>query len=217
MIELYTATTPNGRKVSIALEEMGLAYTVHAISLKALEQKAPAFLKINPNGRIPAIVDDGFPVFESGAILIWLAQKTRMLLPPDPKDQSRVIQWLMWQMGGLGPMQGQANVFFRYFPETIQPAIDRYQNEVRRLFGVMDARLAEAEWLADTYSIADIACYPWVAQADWSGVPLEPFGNLRRWFDAMSARPAVVKGMNVPEAKRDPEAVVDTARTILVQ
>ncbi len=217
MIELYTATTPNGRKVSIALEEMGLAYTVHAISLKALEQKAPAFLKINPNGRIPAIVDDGFPVFESGAILIWLAQKTGMLLPPDPKDQSRVIQWLMWQMGGLGPMQGQANVFFRYFPETIQPAIDRYQNEVRRLFGVMDARLAEAEWLADTYSIADIACYPWVAQADWSGVPLEPFGNLRRWFDAMSARPAVVKGMNVPEAKRDPEAVVDTARTILVQ
>jgi GST-like protein len=217
VIELYTATTPNGRKVSIALEEMGLAYTVHAISLKALEQKAPAFLKINPNGRIPAIVDDGFPVFESGAILIWLAQKTRMLLPPDPKDQSRVIQWLMWQMGGLGPMQGQANVFFRYFPETIQPAIDRYQNEVRRLFGVMDARLAEAEWLADTYSIADIACYPWVAQADWSGVPLEPFGNLRRWFDAMSARPAVVKGMNVPEAKRDPEAVVDTARTILVQ
>lgn len=219
MIDLYTATTPNGRKVSIALEEMALAYNLHALNLKAQDQKAPDYLKINPNGRIPAIVDraeDDFAVFESGAILIYLGEKTGHLLPRDAKGRSRVIQWLMWQMGGLGPMQGQANVFFRYFPEKIQPAIDRYQNEVRRLFGVMDVRLGEAAYLADEYSIADIACYPWVAQADWSGVSLDPFPNVSRWFATLSARPAVVKGMNIPEAKRDPDTVIDTARTMLV-
>ena len=216
MIDLYTATTPNGRKVSIALEEMALAYNLRALNLKAQDQKTVEYLKINPNGRIPAIVDDGFPVFESGAILIYLAEKTGQFLPANVQGRSRVIQWLMWQMGGLGPMQGQANVFFRYFPEKIQPAIDRYQNEVKRLFGVMDVRLGEAEFLADDYSIADIACYPWVAQADWSGVPLDAFPNLSRWFETLSARPAVVKGMNVPEAKRDAATVIDTARTMLV-
>lgn len=216
MIDLYTATTPNGRKVSITLEEMGVDYRLKALNLKAQEQKTPEYLAINPNGRIPAIVDDGFAVFESGAILIYLAEKTGQLLPADAQGRSRVIQWLMWQMGGLGPMQGQANVFFRYFPEIIQPAIDRYQNEVRRLFGVMEARLADAEFLADAYSIADIACYPWVAQADWSGVPLDPFPSLKRWFDTLSARAAVIKGMNVPEAKRDPDKVIETARTMLV-
>ena len=216
MIDLYTATTPNGRKISIALEEMGLAYQVHGLNLKAMEQKRPAFLAINPNGRIPAIVDDGFAVFESGAILIYLAEKTGMLLPTDRHGRMRVIQWLMWQMGGLGPMQGQANVFFRYFPETLQPAIDRYQNEVRRLFGVMNTRLAQAEYLADAYSIADIACYPWIAQADWSGVPLAPYPHLERWFETVGQRPAVIAGMAVPAPPREAAVVVDTAQKLIM-
>ena len=216
MIELYTATTPNGRKVSIALEELGLPYRLHGLNLKAMEQKSPAFLAINPNGRIPAIVDEGFAVFESGAILIYLAEKTGMLLPTDPQGRSRVIQWLMWQMGGLGPMQGQANVFLRYFPETLQPAIDRYQNEVRRLFGVMNTRLAEAEYLADAYSIADIACYPWIAQADWSGVPLAPYPHLQRWFETLGRRPAVIAGMVVPAPPRPAVQVIDTAQALIV-
>jgi len=216
VIELYTATTPNGRKVSIALEELGLAYTTHALNLKAMEQKAPEFLAINPNGRIPALVDDGFAVFESGAILLYLAEKTGQLLPADTQGRSRVIQWLMWQMGGLGPMQGQANVFFRYFPEKLQPAIDRYQNEVRRLFGVMDAQLATADYLAGAYSIADIACYPWIAQADWSGVPLEPYPHLARWFATIGARPAVIAGMQVPAPPREAAAVVDTAQQLIM-
>ncbi len=216
MIELYTATTPNGRKVSIALEELGLAYTTHALNLKAMEQKAPEFLAINPNGRIPALVDDGFAVFESGAILLYLAEKTGQLLPADTQGRSRVIQWLMWQMGGLGPMQGQANVFFRYFPEKLQPAIDRYQNEVRRLFGVMDAQLATADYLAGAYSIADIACYPWIAQADWSGVPLDPYPHLARWFATVGARPAVIAGMQVPAPPREAAVVVDTAQQLIM-
>lgn len=163
MIDLYTAATPNGHKVSIALEEMGLPYRVHALSFDKKEQKAPEFLRINPNGRIPAIVDrdnDDFAVFESGAILIYLAEKTGQLMPTDVKGRSRVIQWLMFQMGGVGPMQGQANVFFRYFPEKLQGAIDRYQHETRRLYEVLDGRLGEAEYLAGDYSIADIATYP---------------------------------------------------------
>jgi GST-like protein len=216
VIELYTATTPNGRKVSIALEELGLPYQVHAFNLRAMDQKTPEFLAINPNGRIPAIVDDGFAVFESGACLLYLAEKTGKLMPTDPQGRSRVVQWLMWQMGGLGPMQGQANVFFRYFPEKIQPAIDRYQNEVRRLFGVMDGRLAQAEWLADDYSIADIACYPWIAQADWSGVPLDPFPHLARWFTTMGERPAVITGMQVPAPPREAAAVIETAQKLIM-
>ena len=218
MIDLYTATTPNGRKVSIALEEMALAYTVKALNLKAMEQKTPEYLAINPNGRIPAIIDraeDDFAVFESGAILLYLAEKTRSLLPTDAKGRSNVVQWLMWQMGGLGPMQGQANVFFRYWAEPIQPVIDRYQNETRRLFGVMDTRLASSAWLADDYSIADIACYPWVAQADWSGVPLDPFPHLTRWFETMGQRPAVIAGMHVPAPARDAATVIDTAQKLI--
>lgn len=219
MIDLYTATTPNGRKVSIALEELGLAYAVKALNLKAGEQKQPAFLAINPNGRIPAIVDranDDFAVFESGAILLYLAEQANALIPADSKGRSQVIQWLMWQMGGLGPMQGQANVFFRYFPEKIQPAIDRYQNEVKRLYGVMDRRLAQVEWLARDYSIADIACYPWVAQHEWSGVPLEPFPALARWYGAMGERPAVIAGMLVPAPARDAAAVIETGQTLIM-
>ena len=219
MIDLYTATTPNGRKVSIALEELGLAYNVHALNLKAAEQKTPSFLAINPNGRIPAIVDraeDDFAVFESGAILIYLAEKARALLPSDAQARSRVLQWLMWQMSGLGPMQGQANVFFRYWAEPIPTVIARYQNEVTRLFGVMDGQLEKSEWLTDAYSIADIACYPWIAQHDWSGVPLEPFEHLARWFAAMGARPAVIAGMQVPAPPRDSAAIIETAQKLIM-
>lgn len=219
MIDFYTAATPNGRKISIALEEMAVPYEVHAIDLKSQWQKSPEFLRINPNGRIPAIVDrEGgeFAVFESGAILIYLAEKTGRFLPVSARGRSTTIQWLMWQMGGLGPMQGQANVFNRYFPQRIQPVIDRYQNEVRRLFGVMNARLADVEFLAGPYSIADMACYPWVVQHDWSGIPLEPFPHLVRWTYAMRARPAVERGMNVPEPPRSAEDTVAAARSILV-
>jgi glutathione S-transferase len=219
VIDLYTWSTPNGRKVSIALEEMGLPYTVHAVPLASGVQKEPAFVALNPNGRIPVIVDhdaDGFAVFESGAILLYLAEKTGRFLPTETKARSVVVQWLMWQMGGLGPMQGQANVFLRYFPERIQPAIDRYQNETRRLYGVMDARLADGPWLAAEYSIADIACYPWVAQHEWSGIDLAPFTHLSRWYEAVGARPAVARGMRVPDTTRPAEAVVDTGRRLIM-
>ncbi len=157
MIDLYTASTPNGHKASVALEELALPYTVHAVDLMQGEQKTPAFLRINPNGRIPALVDreaGDFAVFESGAILVYLAEKTGRLMPADAKGRSRVMQWLMFQMGGIGPMMGQANVFYRYFPEKIQPAIERYQNESRRLFEVLERGLADSEWLAGDYSIA---------------------------------------------------------------
>src|ERR1700752_2046964 len=175
MIDLYTASTPNGHKASVTLEELGLPYTVHAINLGKNEQKQEWFLKLNPNGRIPVIVDHDAPdgqaitVFETGAIMIYLAEKTGRLLPTAPQARAAVIQWLMFQMGGIGPMMGQANVFFRYFPEKIQPAIDRYQHECRRLFEVLDRRLGESEWLADDYSIADIATGPWVRTPKGSG------------------------------------------------
>src|ERR1700727_1123837 len=172
MIDLYTAATPNGWKISIALEEMGLAYAVHALSFSAQEQKAQWYLKINPNGRIPAIVDRGngdFAIFESGAILIYLAERTGRLIPKDSKGRSRVIQWLMFQMAGIGPMMGQANVFLRYAPEKIPYAIERYQREVRRLLEVLDLRLATNEYLAGDYSIADIANWSWVSGYTWSG------------------------------------------------
>ena len=201
MIELYTAATPNGHKVSIALEELGLPYNVHAIDLMQGQQKKPEYVKLNPNGRIPTIVDTDngdFTVFESGAILIYLAEKTGKLLPQDARGRSRALQWLMFQMGGVGPMMGQANVFFRYFPEKIQPAIDRYQNECRRLFEVLDRHLGESEWLADEYSIADIATWPWVRTYKWSGVKIDGLVNLKRWLDAMYARPACIKGIEVP-------------------
>jgi GST-like protein len=217
LIDLYTATTPNGRKVSIALEEMGLPYAVRPVKLKLLEQKEPWFLDINPNGRIPAIVDDGFAVFESGAILVYLAEKTGQLMPTDAKGRSVVMQWLMFQMGGLGPMQGQANVFFRYFPETIPSVIARYQNESQRLYGVMDRRLADQEFLAGDYSIADIACYPWIAQHEWSGVDLRILPNLSRWYDALGAREAVQRGMDVPSGPvRDASAKIDTAKPMIM-
>lgn len=198
MITLYTAATPNGHKVSVALEEMELPYSVRTINLLAGEQKEPWFLKICPNGRIPAIEDDGFPVFESGAILIYLAEKSGRFLPTDPKGRSRVLQWLMFQMGGIGPMMGQANVFFRYFPEKIKPAIDRYQGEVKRLFAVLDQHLSDHEYLAGDYSIADMATWCWTRTARWSGVDPEPFENMARWHKAIASRPAVMRGLDVP-------------------
>ena len=201
MIDLYTAPTPNGWKASVTLEELGLPYEVHVINLMANEQKQPAFLQINPNGRIPAIVDrdaDNFAVFESGAIMIYLAEKTGRLLPTDAKGRSRVIQWLMFQMGGVGPMMGQANVFFRYFPEKIQPAIDRYQNESRRLFEVLNGHLKDHEWLAGEFSIADIANWSWVRTHKWSGVSTDGLDALQRWSGQIAARPACQKGVEVP-------------------
>jgi glutathione S-transferase len=201
MIDLYTAPTPNGWKASVVLEELGLPYTVHPVNLLAGEQKRPEYLALNPNGRIPTIVDrdaGDFAVFESGAILIYLAEKTGRLLPSDPAGRSRAIQWLMFQMGGIGPMMGQANVFFRYFPEKIQPAIDRYQNECRRLFEVLDTHLDGREWLAGEYSIADIANWSWVRTYKWSGVSIDGLEHLQRWMGQLAARPACQRGVEVP-------------------
>lgn len=209
MIDLYTAATPNGHKISIALEELALPYTLHALDLASGEQKEPWFLAINPNGRIPAIVDraeDDFAVFESGAILLYLAEKTGRLLPHDARGRSRVVQWLMFQMGGIGPMMGQANVFFRYFPEKIQPAIDRYQGECRRLFRVLDDHLRDHEYLAGDYSIADIANWAWVRTHRWSGVDIDDLPHLGRWRDQIRSRPAVQKGITAPPSAMDRDA-----------
>ena len=201
MIDLYTGRTPNGIKVSIALEEMGLPYTVYALDLMTNEQKLPEFLAINPNGRIPAIVDrdeGNFAVFESGACLIYLAEKTGKLLPTDRKGRSRVIQWIMFQMGGIGPMQGQAGWFKRNAPDN-QVGIERYMNETNRLYGVLEARLAESPFLAGAdYSIADIANYGWVWASDFSGIDLGPFPHVKTWKETIAARTAVQKGQAIP-------------------
>jgi GST-like protein len=209
MIDLYTAATPNGWKASIALEELAMPYEVKALRLDQLDQKQESFLRINPNGRIPAIVDrdaGDFAVFESGAILLYLAEKAGKLIPSDVKGRSRVVQWLMFQMGGVGPMQGQANVFFRYAPEKIPFAIERYQKETRRLYEVMDRRLGEAEYLAGDYSIADIATWPWVSIHEWAGVSVGGLDHLQRWLEAVGARPAVQRGRAVPKVDRPPDA-----------
>jgi len=205
MIDLFTSPTPNGHKASILLEELGIPYSVKSINLGRGDQKDPEYVKLNPNGRIPTIVDhdpvgggEPFAVFESGAILIYLAEKFGKLLPGDVRGRSRVIQWLMFQMGGVGPMQGQANVFFRYFPEKIQPAIDRYQNETRRLYGVLDRQLQGREFLCDEYSIADIANFTWVNVHSWAGVPIDHLPNLVAWRERIRAREAVQRGLAVP-------------------
>ena len=206
MIDLYSAATPNGHKISIALEELALPYNLHALDLSANEQKQPWFLKINPNGRIPAIIDrdeDDFAVFESGAILIYLAEKTGRLMPLDKKGRSRVLQWLMFQMGGIGPMMGQANVFYRYFPEKIQPAINRYQGETKRLFRVLNGHLKDHEYLTGDYSIADIANWAWVRTHRWSGVAVDDLPHLQRWIEAIGARPAVARGIERPRSAMD--------------
>ena len=215
MIDLYTAATPNGHKISIALEELTLPYTVHTLDLAQREQKQPWFLAINPNGRIPAIIDRAagdFAVFESGAILIYLAEMTGRLLPQDARGRSCVLQWLMFQMGGIGPMMGQANVFFRYLPEKIQPAIDRYQGECRRLFQVLDGRLRDNEFLAGDYSIADIANWAWARTHRWSGIEIDDLANLRRWLKQIRARPAVQQGIATPPSALDRDASDDEAR-----
>lgn len=202
MITLYTSATPNGWKASITLEELALEYRVHHIHMDRQEQKEPWYLKLNPNGRIPTIVDHDngdFAVFESGALMIYLAEKTGRLLPTDVKGRSTVIQWLMFQMGGVGPMMGQANVFYRYAPEKIPYAIDRYQREVRRLFEVLDTRLADHEYLAGEYSIADIAHFSWVWGYQWSGVSIDGLDHLARWLEQIGQREAVKRGQDVPE------------------
>ncbi|OOE81825.1 glutathione S-transferase [Salinivibrio sp. PR6] len=202
MIEFYSAATPNGQKVAIALEEMGLDYQLHSVDLMANEQKQPDFLAINPNGRIPAIVDKAnsdFPVFESGAILLYLAEKTGQFLPSEPKARSQAVQWLMFQMGGVGPMMGQANVFYRYFPEKIPAAIERYQKEGRRLLEVVDKQLQQHPYLAgDSYTIADMATWPWARIHEWSGVDVSGLDALSAWLDKLAARPACQKALLTP-------------------
>ena len=205
VIDLYTWSTPNGRKVSVMLEECGLEYSVHKIDIGKNEQFAPAFIAINPNSKIPAIVDsdgpDGKPItlFESGAILIYLAEKTGKLLPRDARDRYTSLQWLMFQMGGVGPMFGQAHHFLRAAPEKVPYGIARYSNETKRLYGVMNRRLAEAPFLAGAeYTIADIATYPWVARHEWHLVELTEFPSVKRWYDGIGARSAVKRGMAVP-------------------
>ncbi|MFP6773940.1 MAG: glutathione S-transferase N-terminal domain-containing protein [Alphaproteobacteria bacterium] len=208
MIDLYTSSTPNGHKASVTLEELDLPYEVHAINLGEGDQRTESFLAMNPNGRIPVIVDreaDDFVVFETGAIMVYLAEKTGRLLPADVKGRSVVMQWLMFQMGGVGPMMGQANVFHRYFPKKFQPAIDRYQNETRRLFEVLDRGLDGKDYLAGDYSIADIANWCWVRTHKWSGVEVDGLANLQAWMDRLAARPACQKGTKIPFRENKPE------------
>ena len=204
MIELYTWTTPNGRKVSIMLEECGLPYRVHKINIGTnSEQFAPEYLKINPNGKIPSIVDpdgpDGKPIamMESGAILIYLAEKTGKFF--SQKNKYQILQWLMFQMGGVGPMFGQAHHFMRAKKDEIPYGSERYGNEAKRLYGVMNKHFEDHEFFSEEYSIADIATYPWVARHEWHRVDLGEFPNVKRWYDAIGARPAVAKGMAVPQ------------------
>jgi len=205
MYDLYTWTTPNGRKISIMLEECGLPYNAHPINIGRNEQFAPDFLRISPNNKIPALVDsdgpDGKPysLFESGAILLYLAEKTGRFLPKDAGKRFLAIQWLMFQMGGLGPMLGQTHHFRRAAPEPVPYAIKRYTDETARLYGVLDKRLGEAPYVAgDDYTIADIASYPWISRHEWHARKLEDFVNVKRWYDNISTRPAVQKGMAVP-------------------
>lgn len=202
MIDLYTAATPNGWKASVTLEELDIPYAVNHVRILDGDQRKPEYLAINPNGRIPAIVDhdaDDFVVFDSGAILVYLAKKIGKLIPSDAKGESLVMQWLMFQMSGVGPMMGQANVYFRYSEEKIQSAIDRYQNESKRLLTVLDGRLADNEYLAGEFSIADIANWSWARTHAWSGLDVTDLPNLQRWLDAISARPACQRGIKVPE------------------
>ena len=200
MIKLYTAPTPNGHKISCLLEALQMDYEAILVNLSEGEQFKPDFLKISPNGRIPAIVDteNDLSIFESGAIMIYLADKVGKLIPQDTAKRYKVMEWLMFQMGGIGPMMGQANVFYRYFPEKLQPAIDRYQNEGRRLFEVLDKQLKDNEWLAGDYSIADIANWCWVRTHKWSGISTDGLENLERWKNAMYEQPGMQAGIKVP-------------------
>jgi GST-like protein len=204
VIELYTAGTPNGWKVSMALEEMALPYRVNLINLGKGEQRSPDYLKICPNGRIPAIVDadTGISVFESGAILLYLAEKSGKLLPTTLAERYDVIQWLMFQMAGIGPMQGQAVAFVRYFPEEVPQAISRYRNESRRLYEVLERRLSDREYLADEYSIADIANYSWVRSYYWARVDIDGLDNLQAWMQRMADKPGIQRGCEIPQGAK---------------
>lgn len=205
MIDLYTWKTPNGRKASIMLEEIQLPYTVHPVNINNNEQFTPEFLKISPNNKIPAIVDQDGPdkkplsIFESGAILIYLAEKAGKLLPTSGKNRAATLEWLFWQIGGVGPMFGQLNHFMNAAPESISYAIERYSSEVKRLLKVMNTRLNDAEYLAEEYSIADIAIFPWITLLKRYSLSLDDYQNIKRWHDAIAARPAVQKGMLIPE------------------
>ena len=226
MIDLYTAPTPNGWKISIALEELGLPYNAIALDLGAGDQKRPEYLqkrpeylKINPNGRIPAIVDhdnDDFAVFESGAILIYLAEKTGRLVPTDANGRSEVIQWLMFQIGGIGPMQGQAHVFHRYFPTKLPAVIERYQKETKRLYTVLDMRLADREYICDEFSIADIANWTWVRDHQWAGVDIDDLPNLQHWIALLANRPAFIRGREIPK-RPEQDVAVQKAKIMLVR
>jgi GSH-dependent disulfide-bond oxidoreductase len=204
MIDFYTWGTPNGKKVSIMLEECGLPYQVHPVNIGKDEQFAPAYLKINPNGKIPSIVDSDGPggapisLMESGAILVYLAEKTGRFLPADPRGRYKAMEWLMFQMGGVGPMFGQVHHFLRAAKEQVPYGIARYSKEKDRLYGVLNARLGEVEYLAGEYSIADMATFPWVSRFEWHQTKLEDHPNVHRWFKAVGARAAVQRGMSVP-------------------
>jgi len=201
VIDLYTWTTPNGRKVSIALEELGIPYTVHPVDISKDEQFKPEFLKISPNNRIPAIVDrdNDFSLMESGAILLYLAQKTGKLLPTDLKKGYRVMEWLMWQMGGVGPMLGQVHHFVKYNKGKAPYAEERYLKEAHRLYGVLDKRLAGREFVADDYSVADIAIWPWISRFEWQTIDMNQYANVKRWYTTIARRPAVQRGYKVPK------------------
>lgn len=205
MIDLYTWTTPNGRKVSILLEELGIDYTVHPIDITKDEQFQAHFLAIAPNNRIPAIVDHdaNIAMMESGAIMQYLAEKTGRFLSTDPKTRWKTLEWLNWQMGGLGPMAGQTHHFVKYNSGVSQYAEDRYQNETKRLYGVLDKQLAENDYIAGDYSIADMACWPWISRFEWQGIDLTSYKNLTRWYVAIAERPAVQKGYQVPKNMGD--------------
>ncbi|MBD0265344.1 glutathione binding-like protein [Nostoc sp. FACHB-888] len=200
MIDLYTFTTPNGRKASVMLEEVELPYNVHKIDITTQQQFTPEYIAINPNSKIPAIVDQetGIKVFESGAILIYLAEKTGKLLPTEQKSRFQVLEWLMFQMAGVGPMFGQLNHFKRFAPEKLPYAIERYEKETLRIYGVLDKQLQDNEFICGDYSIADIATYPWVAIYEFQGLTLDNYPNLKRWVDMVQQRPAVQRGMQVP-------------------
>ncbi len=205
MIDLYTWTTPNGRKVSIMLEEVGLEYECHAVNIGEDEQFAPEFLKISPNNKIPAIVDreTGIAMMESGAILLYLAKKTGQLMPTDEKGYWKAMEWLMWQMGGIGPMLGQVHHFVKFNPGKAPYAEERYSNEAHRLYGVLDKQLAENEYIAGAYSVADIATWPWISRFEWQQMDLNEFPNVKRWYVAIAERPAVERGYHLPKKMQE--------------
>lgn len=222
MIDLYYWTTPNGHKITIFLEEAGLPYRIRPVNISKGEQFAPDFLRISPNNRMPAIVDhdpaDGgepLSVFESGAILVYLAEKCGCFLPADPRGRATTLQWLFWQMGGLGPMLGQNHHFVQYAPEKIPYAIDRYVKETNRLYGVLNRRLAESEFMAGEYSIADMASYPWIVPWERQGQNLDDFPHLKRWFETIAARPAVQRAYGRADEVNTQRVVTDEARKVL--